>query len=293
MAALIEGQYELDGYLFGAGTPVAVLQDGDVTEAVEVRDQDIDRPAGDGVLFGRDYLTAPGREFIVMIEAPDAAAEFARLRAAHRADSVRAKPLAVSTLRWRRDGRTYRAYGRGRSFLPLLKGRPVASVRFAQFQFRYRDALTFDDDPQTIELGLVAASLSSGFTLPRTLPWVLGTIDGQRAGVVTVDGDADVPFTAVINGPTVGVASKLRLAGPGWLLDFGSLTLAPGQTITVDTSAVGSALRGGVSVAGYLSRTSTLTGRVRPGASEFVFSASDPSATASAVVSWRPAALTI
>ena len=293
MAALIEGQYELDGYLFGAGTPVTVLQDGDVTEAVESRDQDIDRPAGDGVLFGRDYLTAPGREFIVMIEAADAAAEFARLRAAHRADEVRTVPLAVSTLRWRRDGRTYRAYGRGRNFLQMVKGRPVASLRWAQFQFRYRDALTFDDDPQTVELGLVAASLSSGFTLPRTLPWVLGTIDGQRAGVVTVAGDAAVPFTAVIRGPLVGVASSIVVKGPGWRLDFGSLTLAPGQTITVDTSGVGSALRDGVSVAGALSRSSTLTGRIHPGLAEFEFSASDTSATASAVVTWRPAALTI
>ena len=291
MAALIEGQYELDGYLFGAGTPVTVLDEGDVTEPVGTRDQDTDRPAGDGLLFGRDYLTAPARTFIVMIDTPDAADELDKLAAVLRADSARATPMATSTLRWRQDGRTYRAYGRGRQLQRLLKGRPVASLRFAQFKFQYGEAVEYLDDAQTIELGLVAASLSAGFTLPRTLPWVLGTVDRERAGVVTVGGRAAVPFTAVIAGPSVGTASNLRLSGPGWLLDFGPLTLTPGQTVTVDTRGVGSATRGGVSVAGYLTRQSTLTGRLQPGLSEFEFSASDSSATASAVITWRPAAL--
>lgn len=109
--------------------------------------------------------------------------------------------------------------------------------------------------------------------------------------MVTVDGLAAVPFRVVIAGPSTGSATNLKLAGPGWLLDFGALVLKAGSQIVVDTSWIGSALMDGASVAGTLSRKSTLTGRLQPGTAEFTFTATDTSRTTKATISWRPAAL--
>ncbi len=294
MAVLSEGQVELDGYVFGRPSdPVCILQSGDTTATVGVRNQDVQHPQDDLILFGRDHFSAPVREFLLMIRGDDPDAEMAMLRQAWRADSVRANPLSTSILRWMRYGKTYRAYGRARDFTQVAKSTAEPDARYAQAKFQYRDALVYADSEQSVDLGLISGSLATGLILPAVLPWTLGQVTGQRSGLVTVEGLAAVPFRAMIHGPSAGSATGLKLSGPGWLLDFGTLTLNSGQILTVDTSGIGSAMVGDMSVAGYLTRSSTLIGRMQPGLTELTFAATDASATTTATVSWHAAALII
>lgn len=291
MSTLDEGQYELDGYLFGLGTSVRVLGAGDITDQVAVRNQDVDHPRADMKLMGRDQLTAPGRTFTWLVEDTDAATRFAELRQAWRADDVRSIPGRLSVLRWMRHGVTYWSQGRARDFETLHRDPVMATRRYASAKWQYAEAQAYLDRLDSLELSLIGSAAPTGFTLPAVLPWILGSVTSQRQGVVTVDGLADVPFRAVIAGPSTGQASNLRLSGPGWLLDFGALVLQSGSQIVVDTSSIGSALMDGASVAGALSRKSTLTGRLQPGTAEFAFTATDSSRTTRATISWRPSAL--
>lgn len=291
MTVLADEQYETGGYLFGAGCRTWVMSDGDVTGEVTQRTQDTPHPQKDLILMGRDYLNAPTREFVVAVEADDAATELAAFIAACRADGVRATPLASSTLRWRRHGHTYWAPGRWRELEPLHRQPIEPKRRYARAVWQYRDAMAYADSLERVDLDLIAEPLGTGLVLPAVLPWTLGRVTRARDGVATVAGGAAVPFGVAVYGPSVGAASAIKLWGPGWLLDFGSLSLGPGQILRVDTSGVGSAVVGSVSVASLLSRTSTLTGRLHPGTAEFRFQATDSSATAHAVIFWRPAAL--
>lgn len=176
MTALSDEQYETAGYVFGAGRPTWVMADGDVTSEVTVRVQDASHPQKDLLLMGRDYLDAPTREFLVVIDGDDAAAELEAFRAACRADSVRGVPLATSTLRWRRHGHTYWAPGRWREFEPLHRQPIEPKRRYARAVWQYRDAMAYTDAVDTVTLDLIAEPLGTGLVLPAVLPWTLGRI---------------------------------------------------------------------------------------------------------------------
>lgn len=295
MADLLEGQYELDGYLFGAGTPVILLTGGDVLEATTVRTQDKDNPRGDSIYFGRDYFNPPIRSFLFGITADgtsrfndtDARPFLHDFRKAWRNDEVRLNPLAVSTLRWRLHGTTYRVYGRPRDFGVIEKWPRAKSRIFVQCNFQYRDAVAYADEEKSLTIGLISGSIGTGLRLPATLPWVLGQLNGQRSGVVNIGGYSPTPVKVTIAGPATGSATGIKVSGPGWALDFGSLSLPAGRTIVVDTNEPGSATINGVSIANYLTRQSTLVGKMNPGVHELLFAAADSSATTTTTISWR------
>ena len=285
---LTEGQYALDGVVFGDATgvgPLVILEAGDATDGAAVRTQDVAAVRGDHVHFGRDYLTPPERHFVVGVDTSDPL-RLPRLRSLWRADAVRGTPGAVSTLSWRLGGVAYLALGRPRDFVPIGAASFDPSWQVVEMSWQYRDSYALLAAPHTVALGTFAPSVGDGLTLPSALPWLLGDAPTEQRGVVEAGGTLPAPFEVAIHGPAAGQASNIRLSGDGWRLDFGTLSLAPFQTLRVDTFRRTAAVNGR-SVTGNLTFDSTLGARIRPGLNVFTFTCSDPTATARAEVTWR------
>lgn len=286
---LNDGEWELDGVLFGTGHhdgyPYSIMSGGDITDGMAVRNQDVASPRDDLLRFGRDHLTPPERHFVIKVDNRDGR-KLAELRTLWRADGVRLNPAAVSTLRWRLNGVTYRASGRPRDFAVVVNDPPWPERVIVHASFQYRDPHAYVDDERSVSMTIYAPIVGTGMTLPAVLPWTLGDAPDERVGVTEVNSTAPAPFMVRITGPVYGSASRIRVWGSGWELGFGSLALLPGQTITVDTRD-GSALLNGSSIAGRLSARSTLRARLQPGTESFRFAAADPSASTRVTVSWR------
>ncbi len=284
---LVEGEYELDGVTIGnaSGGPLTILESGDATKGMAVRSQDIASPREDLLRFGRDLLTPPMRMLVIGVDTTDRT-RLSKLRALWRADQVRRTPGAVSTLRWKLDGVTYLAYGRPRDFEVIGQAVRDPDFQVVHASFQYRDSHAYVDDERSVSMTIYAPIVGTGMILPAVLPWTLGDAPDERVGVTAVDSTAPAPFMVRITGPVYGSASRIRVWGSGWELDFGSLALLPDQTITVDTRD-GHALLNGSSIAGRLSARSTLRARLNPGTNSFRFAAVDPSASTRVTVSWR------
>lgn len=291
---LSEGQFELDGDLFMVSRnerpqPFSVT-DLD-TGTSESRTQDADRPLGDGRMFGRDYHGAPTWTFTLAVnDADDTSIDnMGALKAKWRNDAVRREPGATQVLRYCLKGRVRRVYGRGRKCEPanLRQGLIDGVFLPALAEFDLIDPLVYDDAEVALSLDLVTDA-GPGVEWPITWPVTWGAPAGLRQGVVNVGGEVSTPFVVTVTGPTSGKALSPYVAGPGWWVELPGLELAYNQQLVIDTRAH-TVKVDGVSVAGLLSRRSSLTARLAPGSQELLFGATDPTNTARAVVSWRPA----
>jgi hypothetical protein len=197
-------------------------------------------------------------------------------------------PGVVFPLRYFTGGRLRRAYGRPRRFAgpgPDLMTRSGAAKITADFQCA--DELHSDDVEQSLTLTVVGTAAGGGYVLPAVLP-TLTAPGAQRQGVVTVGGDAPAPFEVTVHGPV----SAPWVSGPGWRLDFPTLSLAYDRAVTVSTYpwALTVLRDDGADLSGSLALTSRLlSARLRPGAATITFGGVDPTNTATATVRWRPA----
>ncbi len=282
---MINGELELDGYAFGAGTAVAVLKL-DPGE-IGVRDQDIDSPVGDHRIFGRDYLSPPTWSFDLGVARTTEAAVLAELGvlASRWRTAASQIPGTESTLRYMVGNRVRRVYGRARRSAmdpnrTLYQGFVSVAARFAT-----SDALHYEDEVRSVAVGLLAG-VSGAHPLPAALPFTFAP-GGPRSGVISaVGGDAPAPVEVTFRGPVVGPSATVG----GHLIAFPGLTLAYDESVTVDTRRMTVTRGDGASLAGALSRRTYLPEvRLEPGSSEVVFSGSDLTGTASCTVAWRPA----
>lgn len=282
------GQYDLDGYHFGAWTdPVQVVAGGDVYTPGEVRNQDQENPRWEDVWFGRDYATPGVREFTFTMEnLTDVRPALSELAAAWR-PAYRSQPGRYGILRWREGDAVYRQFVRPRDF--TIAPQRVANIkrRTVVAKLRCRDAVAFADDEHSITLDLVNEVTSTGLLFPNAFPWSFGeSTQSTRTNIAHVYSPTPTPMRIAITGPVVGSSTKLKLWAPSWQLDFGSLTLWPGQVLEVDTYAR-TARVGGTSVTGSLTHASVLSALLQPGTTEFRFDATDESATTTATIYWR------
>lgn len=281
-------QYELGGYVFGAGTECGVQSVDDAKP--EVRDQDADRPLTDGVLFGRDYLAGRTISFegLLVARDRDAARAYGALAQAWSGDAVRSTPGAVMTLRYKRPGHpTRRVYGRPRRLAPTdsaTGGGPVGVLPVVM-DFACTDPLTYDDEQRSTSVSLVART-GRGWTWPVSWPFAMGSSTGTIEGTIEdVGGLVPAPVEAVVYGP---ITNPVITAGD-WRLELRA-ELAYDQWVTVDTRAMTVLRNDGASLGGTLTRASRLTkARLAPGAARVTFTGIDATRTATCVVSWRPA----
>lgn len=288
--ALQPGQFALSGVAFGRRCPMVVtsFEPGEPEE----RNQDADNPVSDGVMVGIDRLGGATWTFELATNRADMAGARASARefaAAWRKGKASA-PGVLVPLRYRLADTddTFRVYGRpGRYAGP--NGDVVMRQGAARIvcEFRVSDPLAYDDAQASLSLSLVTDG-GTGTVLPVTLPTVLGVPDGLRQGVVNVAGDAGTPMLIEITGPVTGTASSPSVRGPGWRVELPGLEVAYDETVVIDTRAR-TVTKNGVSVAGFLSRKSSLAARLMPGSQELVFGCTDSTNTARATVLWRPA----
>ncbi len=287
--ALKDGQFELDGLVFGYGTDVLVstLDPGDPAE----RDEDAENPTGNGVFMGHDRLGSQTWTFDLATDCKDmrSAQSAARKFAGVWRRAKRLRPGETMTLRYRAVGcETFRVVGRPRKFagpsgdalMRLGNGKMAA-------EFVLSEPVTFDDEEDSLHLGLVTDP-GGTLTWPITFPITFGATPGQRQGIVNVAGEAETPFRAVISGPITGKAVSPVIKGRGWRIELPGLEVHYDETVEIDTRAR-TVSKNGVSVVHFLSRRSDLSARLMPGSQELVFTTTDPTNTAAARMYWRAA----
>lgn len=287
---LLEGQFDLDGYVFGARSdPVFLLESGLDLGAPDVRDQDAPHPSQDMLMFGRDLLTPQEWTFSLGVrdDAGDVYRVLDEFATAWGAWTRRGAPGAQCLLTYRRAGRTRCVYGRPRQWQIETPRVLTHDFRIVTARFQLSDVRAYAAEVSEMVLGTVHTSTASGVVFPVVLPQTFGSAPQARAGWVDVTSPAPVPFTVGITGPAAGVASGFRVASTGWEIELPA-TIHPGQTLTVDTRTGVTAING-TPVATAIGRASDLGARLMPGPQEVQFEADDPSASVQAYIRWREA----
>lgn len=292
--ALLEGQFALDGYVFGARTdPVFLLESGLDVGGADMRVQDQPHPFTDQMMFGRDVTTPPVWTFSLGAISGEGDGDGSvygvidGFAAAWGAWGKRGTPGAVCELAYRRAGVTRVVYGRPRQWAIETPKRLQHRLRVLTAQFQLADSRVYSADWSEMVLGTVHTSTSSGVVFPVVFPTFFGSAPQSRAGWVTVTSPVPAPFTVTITPPVVGSASGFKVWSSGWEIEL-PVTLVPGRTLTVDTGTGVVALNGTPASTG-VGRASNLAARLQPGAQEVQFTANDPSATVTATIRWREA----
>lgn len=282
------GDFELNGYLMGAGQPVFAsdFQPGTYGD----RDQDQDNPFAPARMFGRDLQTAPTWSFDFSVAqapgtAPDVGvlASLEALATAWRSAVDAGTPGAVTRLRYQIGGRVRCVYGRPRNFAfnpskNIADGNIVASAQFA-----CEDIYTYSDQLFEVQLQLRPPP-TGNVTLPAV--WPLTTqITSTRQGVFTVAGSAavlpeDITFYGPVGDPVLECTGNWTVGWAGTIPYDGWVRIDP-RAGTVLNQA-------GAYVGGTLSRKTYLPELVfKPGGADLKFSGTDNTGSSRAVVRWR------
>lgn len=285
--ALTEGQFSLDGFIFGSPSDsVVLLSGGWDTASLEYRVQDVPRPLGDGSLFGRDTIEAPTWNFLMGVKHDtDVYSVLEDLFTAWRADAIRSTPGARSELQYVRNGQHRVVFGRSRNISVEPDETQADDFKVVTAQFTLGDPLSYSLTEQSLSLTQVTTTPGTGLVLPAVLPWSLTASTVARSGIITMGSKVSAPFTVELNGPTIGVATDIRVWSADWTLHFG-ITLKPGDLFSYDT-ATGQALLNGRRSMANLKGKSTARARITPGSNEVILTSSDTSNTTTASIRWR------
>ena len=260
--------------------------------SLEWRDQDVDRPGGDGRLFGRDYAT-PGTIVLTLHTFAESRAEARRrvreLASVWRWSEYRSTPGAFTSLSFEMDGETGVVFGRPRSFSAGVSGVEFDSGHAeATVEFVPMTDLIFDsvEPSNTLHIGILP-NQALGLLFPAEAPFYFEGEQAQRQGQVVNDSLVPVPFRVAFNGPVS--APVVTSTEGGWRIALNG-SVAYDQTILVDTMAqTVTRVSDGASFAHMLTYDSDLSARLAPGSQEVVFSGRDSTNTSSVDVSWSDA----
>lgn len=287
MPTLGEGQFSLDGYVFGTiADDVVVLEKGLDQAELTYRTQDIQHPRGDGTFFGKDYITPPTWTFTLGARNDqnlDPVME--ALVTAWRADTVRLTPGARSELRYCLNGRERVVYGRPRNFAVDQGVTAHNDFKVVVCQFTLAETVSHGSTEHLISLNQITTTPGTGLVIPAVLPWTLLSTYATRTGMVTMGSAVPASFIVDLYGPTIGAATDIKVWSNDWLLNFG-VTLSPGSTFSYDT-ATGLATLDGNPTAANLQGGSTARPKLSTGSTEVVLSSSDTSNTLTGAIRWR------
>ncbi|RBP66443.1 hypothetical protein DFO66_103393 [Brevibacterium sanguinis] len=256
------------------------------------RTQDVDRPGGDGRIFGRDYAN-PGTVIITAHSTAGTAAEAREnlrgLAAAWRWSEHRDDPGAYTYLKLVLEGVEGVIYGRPRKFTPELGTAGYrAGGQGATLEFVPLTDLIFDLNGFSNNIHIsILPNQSLGLEFPAIAPFFFEGEQTQRQGQIVNDSLVPVPFRVAFHGPVIDPAVTSTVGG--WEIGL-ETTIPYDQTIIVDTLAnTVTRESDGASFADTLTYQSDLSARLAPGAQEVVFSGRDSTNTASVDVSWSDA----
>lgn len=283
MADLLDGDFELDGFLLGGNTGYPIYVAAFNPAGAAVLNQDIQSPTGDSIFFGSDQLAPPLWTLDLQMgefNPQDAMLHYGSLSRVWRANR---KPGQVSKLRYAIAGRTRFVYGRPRLITPNPYWAVGVGLMLARADFQTQDTLHYDDEARTLTV-YAAPEASGGFDVPFDAPIALsGT--GTRQGIIEGGGDAPAPFELTIHGPILNPVVR----SSDWNIGLNG-TVNAGQSVTVNTLTYEVTSSSGANVSGMLSRSTDMdAARLDPGASEVIFEGQDATGTAKCVVDWHPA----
>lgn len=261
--------------------------------SLEWRTQDVERPGGDGRIFGRDYAT-PGT-IVLTLETfasgeDEARANVRELASVWRWSEDRATPGAFTSLSVELNGRAGVVFGRPRTFAPTVSGvNFVSGHATATAEFVPMSDIIFDSvEPSQLLHISILPNQSLGLMFPAEAPFFFEGEQTQRQGQVVNDSFVPVPFRVEFHGPVTN--PKVTSTVGGWEIALNT-SVAYDQTIVVDTMAQTVTRQSdGASFAHVLTYSSDLSARLAPGSQEVVFSGIDTSNTASVDVRWSNAA---
>lgn len=249
-----------------------------------IDDEDADRPRGDGILFGTDFLGGTTITFSIDVNGADEAESLRLLQdLAHawRADEVRSNPGAVAMLT-SHTGRV--TFGRPRKFQHKLDLTPFG-LTAVDCTFDTADSLWYSaPNFETVKL---VPDLGGGLKDPLKAP--LTTSKGtDRSQSIVVGGVAPVWPTITIDGPiTNPVVEVVGVFSLGF-----NISLAADQSLTIDTRPWARTItRDGAGIAGSLdpNRNRLSEASIPPGTYELSLRGISPSGTPQAQITWRDA----
>lgn len=282
MALANDWSFQLGSVVVGPDEPLRLT--GVSFGEADWRTQDTPNPVGDSRLFGDDYVT-PG-EWTLSVDALRSGSETAEdaLATLTAAWGKKYPPNTMVKLTYRRAGVERYVWGRPRGVVPVPeKGIPDRLIR-CTVRFSLGDSLIYGVDNQAIVMTLVPAS-TGGFTVPFTMPLIMGAT-GEIQGVIDeVGGVTPTPFVVKFQGPITNPWAD----GDNWRIALNT-SIAYDQFVTVDTRTYEVKRSDGANLAGALTRTSRLSrARLSPGSEGVTFGGSDPTGTSKCTVSWNPA----
>lgn len=301
MSVLEDGQYEVDGFVFGAGTPYVVTLFDD--DGLTVRPSEVDNEYDDGVRFGVDLFDSLVCTLEAVVETAGGVPSWDAVRAwrkAWRGDTVRRTPGAVTTLRRKVPGMdTRKVYGRPRKFTPVMSRRSGVGLVPVVADFKAADDRWYADEATVEVLSILPASTGGIVTAPGggIVSPITTAAATERPGIVTNVGDVDAwPVVTFRAGPGAALLNpSLEYVVDGatvWRVEFDA-SLAAGRTVTVDTRPwVRTVLRDdGAAWGKKRTRASTPLREVvvPPGQGTVLFRGTDTSGTAQAEVSFEAA----
>ena len=273
ISALSDGEFELDGFAFGGENDSVIVQPGGFDPGTaDWRVQDQDSPNGDGVVFGRDWLSGQTWGFTFLTNeytAGDALNSLEAMAALWKGNASRSTPGAVSILRYGIGGRTRRVYGRPRRWSLAVTPDLWGGVAPVVADFQCEGALHYDDDLRTIDVGVVVGDgASSDVTTIRTNLcgnpnfetdtswWTNSGATGTRDASAPIDGAASLKVTGGAAGAIINVSTPV-VAGETYTLSadyktVGTLTGSPNLALVMPGSLV---------TRFYLPKTQTTAGR--------------------------------
>lgn len=286
MVNLADKQFDLGGFVFGAGTTWGTRAPS--IEAATVRTHDVPVPAMDGVRQGREYRGSRRWtfDFRIVTGAADPFAVVGPLETAWLANDARFDAGEPVVLRYARAGETRRVYGRPRKFAAVLEHTDPAGFTEATGEFVTMDHLFYADEPVGVDVGLFARS-TTGVTGPVTGPGTETGVAATQNGTVTVGGDVPTRLIHVrFEGPCTDPG--LKVVGRGEF--FAHITLGPSDVFDV---AVHPSLRA-ATLNGAGDFTGTLSGNfdelsLAPGVNSLRFVADNLTTLARMVVTAHPA----
>lgn len=280
-------RFVFSGVPFG-GPSGDLLVTGFVPGAADRRNGDTDRPNGDGVILGRDFVGSSTWAFDLVTNrknVEDALKTAATFGAEWNKEKTRLKPGATVPLSYEMGGRWRRVFGRpGKYVGPIGTVRAKLGVGEITCDFRVTDPLFYTDAESSAVLTIVPAS-TGGLMAPLVAPLSTVRSSAPRVGLVANQGDASTPLRVEFRGPIVDPYIR---AAAGWRVSING-SLAYDDVVVVDARA-GTVTKNGSPAAGMLNRVTRLSAAKLPaGASELTFGGTDLTGTATATIRWRDA----
>lgn len=230
-------QCELNGLLLGEGTPYGVLSIDGLGDLPEIRTADDPRAGDHGLYRGNDL--AAGR--IVTVELDIVATASTSLNAAVAAlETATVLQSTESPFAFQFPGKVRQQVGvrPRRRRLPRDLALQMGFGR-AKLQLDASDPRIYAQRQSTAATGLPSAA--GGLTFPVTFPATFGAVSSANTILATNDGNFGTRPVLVITGP-VDTPTVLHTTS-GRFLKF-ALTLADGDTLTVDLDAKSVLLNG-------------------------------------------------